>query len=242
MSEKPSRRHIVLHAALLALFAGAMVFFTIKYGPDITRLMSRPERSREFIASYGAAGPLIYIAIQVVQIVVFVIPGEVVQVAGGYIFGTFLGTLYSVIGAVLGTLIAFMAVRLVGFSLIKTFIPQATLEKFDFLINSPKSEIALFALFLAPGLPKDALTYIAGLTPIKPLRFLVISSLARFPGMLGSAYVGSHLAKKNFWPVIIVGAISLAVFLVGLIYKDRIIAAVRRHQPGRNGGKSDGSS
>lgn len=238
MNKKPSRTQIIIHAALLAVFAGAIVFFTIKYGPDITRLMSKPERSREFIASYGAAGPLIYIAIQIVQIVVFIIPGEVVQVAAGYIFGTFLGTLYSVIGAVLGTLIAFMAVRIVGFSLIKTFIPQKTLEKFDFLINSPKSEIALFVLFLAPGIPKDALTYIAGLTPIKLLRFLVISTLARFPGILGSAYVGAHLAKKNFWPVIIVGAISLAVFLVGIAYKDKIIAAVRRHQPGRSRGKN----
>jgi uncharacterized membrane protein YdjX (TVP38/TMEM64 family) len=238
MDEKPNRTQIIIHAALLALFMGGIVFLTIKYGPLITRLMSRPEQSREFIASYGAAGPLIFIAIQMAQIVVFIIPGEVVQVAGGYIFGTPLGTLYSVIGAVLGTLIAFMAVRVLGFALIKLFIPKKTLEKFEFLINSPKSEIALFALFLAPGIPKDALTYIAGLTPIKPLRFLVISMLGRFPGLLGSAYVGAHLAKKNYWPAVIVGAISLVLFLLGLAFKDRIIAAVRRRDPGRNGGKS----
>jgi uncharacterized membrane protein YdjX (TVP38/TMEM64 family) len=201
--------------------------------------MSRPEQSRQFIASYGAAGPLIYIAIQMVQIVIFIIPGEVVQVAGGYIFGTPLGTLYSVIGSVLGTLIAFMAARLLGFALIELFIPDKTLDKFEFLINSPKSEVALFALFLAPGIPKDALTYIAGLTPIKPLRFLVISMLARFPGLLGSAYVGSHLAKKNYVPVIIVGAISVVLFVAGLAFKDRFIAGLKRRHTGPDTGKSD---
>jgi len=238
MDKKPSRKQIIIHAALLAVFAGAIVFLTITWGPLVTRLMGHPEQSREFIASYGATGPLIYIAIHMVQIIVFIIPGEVVQVAGGYIFGTPLGTLYSVIGVVLGTLIAFMAARVLGFALIKLFIPKKTLEKFEFLINSPKSEIAMFALFLAPGIPKDALTYIAGLTPIKPLRFMVICTLARFPGLLGSAYIGAHLAKKNYWPAIIVGTLALVLFLLGLAFKDRIIAAVRRPDPARKTGKS----
>jgi len=238
MDKRPSRTQVIIRAALLAVFAGALVFLTIKWGPLVTRLMGHPEQSREFIASYGAAGPLIYIAIHMVQIIIFIIPGEVVQVAGGYVFGTPLGTLYSVIGVVLGTLIAFMAARILGFALIKMIIPKKTLEKFEFLINSPKSEIAVFALFLAPGIPKDALTYIAGLTPIKPLRFMVICTLARFPGLLGSAYVGAHLAKKNYWPAIIVGAIALVLFLLGLAFKDIIIAAVRRPDPARKTGKS----
>jgi len=233
MQEKPGRKHIVLHAVLLALFLAAVVFLTIRYGPLITHLMSHPQRSKDFIASYGAAGPLIYIAIQVMQIVIFVIPGEIVQIAGGYVFGTVMGTLYSLAGTILGTFLAFMAVRLIGFSLIKSVVPRKNLEKFDFLINSQKSEIVLFALFLIPGLPKDALVYMAGLTPIKPLKFLIICNLARFPSLLGSAYIGAHLAKKNYWPVVIVSAVSLVLFALGLIYKDKIIAALRRHAPGR---------
>lgn len=232
MEEKPDRKHIVFHAVLLVLFLAAIVFLTIRYGPLITRLMSHPQESRDFIASYGAAGPLIYIAIQVMQIIIFVIPGEVVQIAGGYVFGTVMGTLYSLAGAVLGTFLAFMAVRLLGFSLIKSIVPRKNLEKFDFVINSRKSEFLLFVLFLIPGLPKDALVYIAGLTPIKPLRFLVICNLARFPSLLGSAYIGAHLARKNYWPVAIVSAASLVLFALGLIYKDKIIALVRRLSPG----------
>jgi len=166
------------------------------------------------------------------QIVVAFIPGEVVQIAGGYVFGTALGAVYSLVGAGLGTLLVILLVRLVGFSLVRLLVPAKNLQRFDFLLNRTRSEVAVFVLFLIPGLPKDALTYIAGLTPMKPLRFVVISVLARFPGLLGSAYIGAHLAKKSYWPAVAVSAAALVLFIIGVIFKDKVIDRVRDKKSG----------
>ena len=225
--DQRAKRSFVIHVSLLALFLLVIVVISIKFGPDITRLISSPQRFREFLAAYGPLSALIYIIFHVIQVVIAFIPGEVVQIAGGYVFGTPLGTLYSVVGVLLGTLIVFFTTRALGHTLVSTFVPAKNFEKFEFLINSPKSEIAMFVLFLIPGVPKDALTYIAGLTPIRPLRFLVISMVGRFPGLLGSAYIGANLQRKNYLPVFVLSCAALILFVLGVLVKDKVIDRAR---------------
>src|SRR5512136_2414185 len=149
----------VAQAAMAIIFLALLTYVSIKFGPTLTRLLRRREDFREFIRSYGAWSALAYIFTQAAQVVIFFIPGEIVQIAGGYIFGTILGTVYSVTGIFLATVIVFFATRLIGYSLVKVVVPSKELEKFAFLANSPKSEIAMFVLFLVPGVPKDVLTY-----------------------------------------------------------------------------------
>jgi len=225
--DQRAKRSFVIHVSLLALFLLVIVVISIKFGPDITRLISSPQRFREFLAAYGPLSALIYMIFHVIQVVIAFIPGEVVQIAGGYVFGTPLGTLYSVLGVLLGTLIVFFTTRALGHTLVSTFVPAKNFEKFEFLINSPKSEIAMFVLFLIPGVPKDALTYIAGLTPIRPLRFLVISMVGRFPGLLGSAYIGANLQRKNYLPVFVLSCAALILFVLGVLVKDKVIDHAR---------------
>ena len=229
MNPEPAKKRFpIIQLVLVTVVLGLLVFASIKYAPALTRLMSNPEKFKAYLDSYGTVSALIYVLFQALQIVIAVIPGEVVQIAGGYVFGTILGTLYSVVGAVLGTLIVFFATRLLGFSLVKIFVPRKKLEQFDFLMNNPKSEIAIFILFLIPGIPKDALTYIAGLTPIKPLRFVLICTIARFPGLWGSAYIGANLQGKNYLAVWILSAVALILFVAGLLTKDKIIEKLHR--------------
>lgn len=229
--ENQVKPQLVAHIIMLVVFLSLVVFISFKFGPAITRLVSHPQRFKEVIGAYGSVGALLYILIQIVHVIIVVIPGEVVQIAGGYAFGTFFGTLYSFIGIFVGTLIVFFATRMVGYSLVRTFVSAGKLEKFDFLVNSPKSEVALFVLFLIPGLPKDTLVYISGLTPIKPWRFLLICTIARFPGLWGSAYIGANLQKKDYLPVWIVSGLALVLFIVGILAKDKIIGRLHRHWP-----------
>jgi uncharacterized membrane protein YdjX (TVP38/TMEM64 family) len=226
--EKEQRAHLVARLILLAVFLGFIIFASVKLTPSVARLMKRPEDFKAFIDSYGSVSALIYVLVQALQVVVFVIPGEIVQLAGGYVFGTGLGTLYSVAGILLGTVIAFFAARLLGYSLVRALVSPKKLDEFDFLINNPKSEIAMFVLFLVPGIPKDSLVYIAGLTPIKPLRFFLISTVARFPGLWGSAYIGANLQEKDYLPVWILSGVALVLFVVGALNRDRIISWVHR--------------
>ncbi len=226
--ERQKRTALIVKGVLLILFLSVVIYLSFRIGPGITRLVKEPQKFREYLVAYGSSGAFIFVAFQVAQVIVAVIPGEIVQIAGGYVFGTVLGTLYSVLGIFVGSLIVFFITRLLGFSLVKTFVPQKRIERFAFLINSPKSEIAMFTLFLIPGVPKDTLVYIAGLTPMKPLRFLLIATIARFPGLLGSAYIGSNLQKKHYLPVTVISVAALILFVIGLLSKDKVIDKIHK--------------
>jgi uncharacterized membrane protein YdjX (TVP38/TMEM64 family) len=226
--ERQKKHFLILQGILFAIFLGIIIYASFKVAPSVTRLISRPEKFREYLVSYGPVSALIYVLASALQIIIAVIPGEIVQVAGGYAFGTPLGTVYALAGTILGTLVAFAATRLLGFSLVKALISPKTLEKFDFLIKTPKFESALFVLFLIPGIPKDALVYISGLTPIRPLRFLLICTIARFPGILGSAYIGANLQEKDYLPVWIMSGIALVLFVVGILARNKIIERLHR--------------
>jgi uncharacterized membrane protein YdjX (TVP38/TMEM64 family) len=226
--DRNKRIYLATQIVLLAVFLAIIIFASLKYAPSVTRLFREPDKFREFLSSYGAACPLVYIAFSAIQVIVAVIPGEIVQVAGGYAFGTLLGTIYAMAGTIIGTVVVFAAIRLLGFALVKAMISPAQLERFRFLISSPKSEIAIFVLFLIPGIPKDVLVYLSGLTPISMLRFLIICTIARLPGVLGSAYIGANLQQKDFHVVYIMFGISLILFIAGVLMRDKIIDRLQR--------------
>ncbi|NLJ74202.1 MAG: TVP38/TMEM64 family protein [Firmicutes bacterium] len=204
-----------------------LVLATIKYAPIVTELVSEPEEFRDLIQSYGYTGVFIFVLIQIIQIVIPVIPGEVVQVAGGFVFGTWLGTLYLMIGVILGSVCAFFAARLLGYPLVRSFVSENKLRRMRELMQGKKSDAVIFILFLLPGLPKDVLTYIAGLTPVKSVRFLVIASMARFPALLASAYLGHNLHEKDYLGAIIISSVAVLLFVGGYIFKDRIIGKMQ---------------
>ena len=214
---------IVLQIVLAVLFAGSIVYATVRFGPELTRLVSDPHRFREHILSFGPWSAAVFMLFQVLQVVIAIIPGEPVQIAGGYIFGTFWGTVYSTLGITVGYIIVFTCVKLFGFPLVKKFVSVKELEKFSTLINSPKLETTIFLLFLIPGIPKDILVYIAGLTPIKPVLFFIIITCARTPSMIGSSFIGAKIESSQYVIAITVSVFASILFVFGYIYKKRII-------------------
>jgi uncharacterized membrane protein YdjX (TVP38/TMEM64 family) len=218
-----SRPFIAVNIILAALFVGSIVYATIRFGPELTKLVSDPHKFREYVLSFGPWSAVVFMLFQVLQVVIAVIPGEPVQIAGGYIFGTVLGTVYSTLGITAGYIIVFTSVKLFGFPLVKKLVPEKELEKCSALINSPKLETTIFLLFLIPGIPKDILVYIAGLTPIKPVLFFIIITFARFPAMLGSSFIGAEIQSSQYLIAIIVSVIASILFVLGYIYKQRII-------------------
>lgn len=226
---KKIKKNDIPKLAALLIFAVIIIYVSIKYVPSITKLVSNPQKFRILLLSYGKVSALIFILFQILQVVIAVIPGEVMQLAGGYVYGTFLGALYSSFGILLGSVIVFYIVRILGFAVIKIFVSEKSLEKFNFLMNNKKSEMAMFILFLIPGLPKDMLTYIAGLTPIKPRKFFILTTIARFPALFVSSYVGSSLQDKQYTEVIVISVLAAILFIVGYFNKDRIINLVKSH-------------
>lgn len=221
------KKRLTVQMLLFILFIGAIIAITILYAPAITKLVGNPDQFRQFIDSYGALSILVFIAFQILQVVIAAIPGEFVQIAGGYIFGTVLGTVYSVIGIMIGAIAAFFAARLLGYKVISSLISQENIDKFNFLLNNKKGEMVTFLLFLIPGLPKDILVYIAGLSPIKPLRFFIIYLVARLPGLAGSSLIGANIQQKNYVLALVIFILASLLFMIGILSKDLIMKKLK---------------
>jgi uncharacterized membrane protein YdjX (TVP38/TMEM64 family) len=221
--KKVINQRVVLNILVLIIMLIIIGYFTIKYAPWITRLTKKPDEFRDFILSFGKAGILIFMFFQFIQVIIAAIPGEAVQLAGGYIYGGFLGTLYSVIGILAGSITAFYMARIVGLPLVKHFVPQEKFKSLANRINTTKSEIIIFIFFLIPGIPKDILVYACGISPINPLKFFAVILIARLPGIIGSSIIGANIFEKNYITAIILSVIAVVLFSLGILLKDKIL-------------------
>ena len=171
------------------------------------------EQLVEWMRRPGIAGPLICVGIQFLQVVAFAIPGEITQFAAGYVFGAGWGVLYSIIGILFGSAVDFGIAKAVGRPMIKKMVGAEKLSGIDESMQSRKGHLAIFALFLLPGAPKDAMCYAAGLTVP-----------ARMPALLMSTTFGAQAYDRDFAAMI---WLALAVAIV--------IAATGYYRRGRRG-------
>jgi len=155
---------------------------------------------------------LAYILLQVAQVVVAPIPGGAIEFLGGYLFGVKAGLIYSMIGLILGSWLAFSLARIFEKWAVEKFVSPKTMKKFDYLIGH-EGAILSFLLFLIPGFPKDALCYILGLTPMHLGIFLIISTLGRIPGTLMANLQGAEAFEHQYKLFLILSGVSTLVIL-----------------------------
>nr|MQY76707.1 TVP38/TMEM64 family protein [Spirochaeta sp.] len=148
------------------LLISSLVVFTIIYQKDIWSVFASTEALRAWIASLGFIAPLAFVGLQCLQVIIFIIPGEVPQIAGGYLFGLWWGSLLSVSGIIIGSAVNFMLARLLGLPFVRLLFSPEKIEYAGRIATSPRARISMFLLFLIPGIPKDILCYGAGLTPL----------------------------------------------------------------------------
>jgi len=198
----------------------------VKVGQLYNALHSRHDL-KEIISSFGAYSPLIYIAVQVLQVVVAPIPGGAVEFLGGYLFGVKAGFVYSMIGVILGSWLAFSLARIFEKLAVEKFVSPKTVKKFDYLVGH-EGVILSFLLFLIPGFPKDALCYLLGLTPMHLGIFLTISTIGRIPGTLMACLQGGKAFDHQYKTMLILLGISTLVILVFYIYHDEIHHMIKK--------------
>ncbi|MCI8622501.1 MAG: TVP38/TMEM64 family protein [Provencibacterium sp.] len=223
-------RKIILLGAAALLLAAAMTAATVWLWPWFSTL-STPEgqqQLQDWIGGLGLKGWLIMLGLQILQIVVAVIPGEPIEVVMGVLYGAWGGFLTCELGVLAGSLLVFGAVRLLGAPLVRAVFGEDKLKSYAFLQNTQKLELITFILFFIPGTPKDVLTYVAGLTSIRPLRFLFLSSFARIPSILSSTYAGSTLAKGQFAAGFVIFAVVGAISLLGILIHKKLMARINR--------------
>ena len=160
-----------------------------------------------YIESHGRESVLFYLGLEIMQLVVSVLPGQVFQIAAGYIFGVIPGMIYTLIGALAGTTLTYGISYILGRDAINLLMGPEKTEYYIERLNSKKAYIIVFLLFLIPGLPKDTITYFAGASNIRFKPFLLLSLLGRMPAMTGSILIGHMYRNGNT-----IGAGGILVF------------------------------
>lgn len=203
-----------------------LLFFLVGYyvGRPALRFVSEPEKFRLWIESHGILGKIAYVGMVILQVIIAIIPGEPFEIGAGYAFGAVEGTLLSLAGATLGSMLVFLFVRRFGTKAAEIFFPKEKIKKLRFLNYSKKRDLVFFILFVLPGTPKDLLSYVAGLTDIKLSAWLLICSLGRIPSLVTSTIGGSALGTKNYLSAAIAFAAALALAAVGYFIYRKICA------------------
>lgn len=217
-------------AANIFKFAGLIAFFVIMIvvciaiWPMIHELFEPGgvDRVTTDIRDAGPWGFLILLAIQFLQIVVAFIPGEVVQVAAGMIYGPWVGALIIWIGCVISSAFIFVLVHKLGAPFVQAMVPEKYMGKFREWETSEKFNVIVFILFLIPGLPKDVFTYITPLTHMSMRNFVLISNFARIPGIVLSTYAAAGLVSGNIVESIVIFAVTAAIAIVALVVYSRM--------------------
>jgi len=226
-----SRKKWIL-SLFLFLFIGSFLcyYYHSQIGLRIAKvyyLYQDHEAFKKVISSYGAYAPLAYILLQILQVVIAPIPGGAIEFMGGVLFGAKAGLVYSMIGLILGSWLAFTLARIFEKVAVEKFVSEATRKKFDYLVEH-EGVILSFILFLLPGFPKDALCYILGLTPMHLGIFLIISTIGRIPGTLMATLQGAKAFEHQYYTFGILLAASGLIILAFYIYHEEIHNLVKR--------------
>ena len=175
----------------LIVFALLLVAATVLLWTFFDQLATEAGRAAliQQVRNAGFWGVFIVLGLQMLQIVVAVIPGEVLEIIGGVIYGPWLGTLVIMVGVVLASAGIFLLVRKLGYPFVSKVVSQKNLNRFKWLNDSKRLGLIVFLLYLCPGLPKDVLCYLVPLTDMPMLRYLGLSALGRLPGCMVLAFI-----------------------------------------------------
>lgn len=233
-SETASVRGRTMSKAEIFKFAGLVAFFILvaiscvflwPYVHDIFE-PGGIDRVTADVRAAGFGGVAILLGIQFLQTVVAFIPGEVVQVAAGMIYGPWFGAFVLLLGCLISNAFVYVLVHKLGAPFVQAMVSQKYMDKFKAFEKSGKLNVIVFIIYLIPGLPKDVFTYLTPLSHMPLHTFLTLSTIARIPGILVSTYAAASLVSGDIITSIVIFAIAGAVAVAGIVGYDKIMKRV----------------
>ena len=225
-AEKKNKLFVTLKFAVLLFIVIGVPLYIFVFHHDLLSQFDSFEEVIEFLRIYRQFSVPVYLAAEILQIMIFILPGQVFQFAAGYLFGFLPGLLYTFIGAVLGETITFFLARILGSDAIHLMLGEEKSRHYTELLSSKKAYIITFLLYLIPGLPKDAVCYAAGVSGIRFLPFLVISLAGRMPAMAGSIAFGAMYMKKDLAGMATVALVVGIICLICIIERKRLLSHI----------------
>ncbi|MBI4525898.1 MAG: TVP38/TMEM64 family protein [Deltaproteobacteria bacterium] len=240
MEQRVSEKKLFIKGAILLLLI-LLIFWGSRFSPqpfgvpdnlweELEDPSGRQERIRRFFFSLGPYSAAVFVLLQVLQVAAAPIPGELLGLAGGYLYGPGLGFFLSMVGLILGSWIAFELARTVGRPLVEKMVKKEFLKKFDFLGTNAGATIC-FVLFLIPG-PKDYLCYLLGLSHMRLGVFLMMMVFGRIPGTALLTIQGTAIRSQNASTLVFVVAVSVVIVFFAYLYRGRVLAWVKARAAG----------
>ena len=166
---------ILLMAVVLTLFIGITVYLF-----PVMKNLSTVEGQvafKEKVDNSGMMGMLSLFGLQIAQIFLIIVPGEPIEILAGMCYGGLWGTVFIMVSAAIISITIYLLVRKFGRKFVYDFCNEKKVSKIEnskLFQNPKKIELIMLILFLIPGTPKDLLVYVAGLLPIKPIKFIIM--------------------------------------------------------------------
>jgi uncharacterized membrane protein YdjX (TVP38/TMEM64 family) len=211
---------------LAVTLIGALLFIGFWYRiplwqkiKPIYELFTDRDQIKTFITSFGSTAPLVFIFIQILQVLFAPFPGEATGFIGGYLFGTFKGFIFSSIGLTLGSWINFLIGRALGMRYIRKLIPIDYLHRFDKFVKH-QGVLVLFILFVIPGFPKDYLCVFLGLSLLPVKVFIILAAIGRMPGTFILSLQGASLFEQKYVLFALLLGFCLLVGFFAIRYRD----------------------
>jgi len=203
---------------LVVIIGGASL---VLYKTGLIQFFIDKERIRDFLDSLGPLSFVGFIILQIAQVVLSPIPGEVTGLLGGFLYGPLLGVILSTIGLTIGSYIAFALSRALGRPFVEKFVSAGSLRRFDYLLHH-RGAFLIFLLFLIPGFPKDYLCYILGIGHLRTAEFLIIGGTGRLFGTILLTLGGTYIRNNQYMQFFFLAGTAILVVLVAMAYRDKI--------------------
>ena len=171
------------------------------------------EALQALISRLGRWGPLAIVLAEIAQVLLAPVPGQVVGLAAGYLYGVLWGTTLCTLGLSMGSALAIWLARRFGRPWVERLAKHDLIERIDGYTQR-RGALAIFVIFLLPFLPDDLTCFIAGLTPLPFGQLLLLALIGRTPGVVVSTMLGAQAGQLS-WPAL--AAVSGLAITLGLL-------------------------
>ena len=195
------------------VFAGLLIYMTVKVGLE---MFSDPTALREYIDSFGAFAPLMFFVLQVLQVIIAFIPGNVLGVVGGGMFGYIESFILNAGAIYFGSMIMFYIGKHFTKKIALIFVEEETYEKYIKIISGKTGRMSLFFMFYLPFFPDDALSLLAWASTLTYREFIIYVLVGRTPGIIYPALLGAGALDGKVGVLVIGSTIYIGFMLFGL--------------------------
>lgn len=208
MKFRENKKLILSGVILLVILCAAGIFMSLDMNSIINGIKTLPSGIKE----------VLMVVVISLQIFIAFIPGEPLELAAGYMFGSLWGTLICLIGSFIGTVIVYYLVKLFGMKIIRIMFKEEQIDKVQSMFENKKSLFWVFLLFLIPGTPKDVMTYLVSLSNVKLYKWLLLTTFGRVPSIVTSTFITGSIKEQDYFLALIVAGITLVAVIGGVVY------------------------